>query len=84
MLGDLKVTVNGRAVEVDARRAGRPPAQPLEYAFDFDDDGKPEVTGSAPEARHVYDRPGKYTIKVSVKDPRWGTTRSREEKVEVR
>jgi NADH-quinone oxidoreductase subunit L len=84
VVGDLRVTVNGRSVEVDARRSGRPPAQPLEYAFDFDGDGKPEVTGASPEARHVYDRPGKYTIKVSVKDPRWGTTRSREEKVEVR
>jgi NADH-quinone oxidoreductase subunit L len=78
----LKVTQTGRAVEIDARRAGRAPTRPLEYAFDFGD-GRPVVKGTTAEQRHEYDRPGSYTIRVTVKDPRWGTEDDFEESVEV-
>ncbi|HVZ86014.1 MAG TPA: NADH-quinone oxidoreductase subunit L [Polyangia bacterium] len=78
----LKVTQVGRAVDVDAHR-GRDGAQSLEYSFNFDD-GKPEVTSAAPNAHHDYSRPGTYTIHVDVKDPRWGTRSSIEQKVTVR
>jgi hypothetical protein len=78
----LKVTRTGRAVEVDARRTGRAPSRPLEYAFDFGD-GRPVVKGAGAEQRHDYDRPGSYTIQVTVRDPRWGTEDGFKEKVEV-
>jgi NADH-quinone oxidoreductase subunit L len=79
---DLKVTQIGRAVDVDAHR-GRDTGRALEYNFNFDD-GQPEVTGAAASAHHDYSRPGTYTIHVDVKDPRWGTRSSIEQKVTVR
>jgi NADH-quinone oxidoreductase subunit L len=81
---DLKVTVNGLNVDVDARRTGRAASRPVEYAFDFDDDGKPEASGASPEGHHHYGRPGTYTIRVEIKDPRWGTHKTLKQKVEVR
>jgi NADH-quinone oxidoreductase subunit L len=80
---ELKVSVSGLSVNVDAHR-GRTTGQPLEYEFDFDGDGKPEVTGEQGEARHAYDHPGTYTIKVRVTNPRWDTHATQERKVEVR
>jgi NADH-quinone oxidoreductase subunit L len=79
----LKVTQTGRSVEVDARRGKTPSVRPLEYAFDFGD-GRPVVKGAGAEQRHDYDKPGTYTIEVTVKDPRWGTEDGFKEKVEVR
>jgi NADH-quinone oxidoreductase subunit L len=81
----FRVTTNGLSVDIDARRgASRTTARPLEYSFDFDDDGSPEVTGSSGEAHHVYPRPGEYTIRVVVKDPRWKTQDRFKQKVVVR
>jgi hypothetical protein len=82
--GDLGVTAAGLGVDVDARRAGKPSTRTLEYSFDFDDDGKAEVTGPNATAHHEYRRPGRYTIKVTVRDPRWGTSDSLKKKVEVK
>jgi NADH-quinone oxidoreductase subunit L len=81
--GELKVRVNGRSVDVDARRAGRPSVRPLEYAFDFDGDGKPDKVSTFPEAHFEYPQPGRYTIRVKVTDPRWGRSDEIERKVEV-
>jgi hypothetical protein len=81
---DLKVRTDGLTVNVDARRGTHPSPQPLEYIFDFGD-GSPEETGPSAEAHHVYDRAGTYTIKLTVKDPRWGTRSTAEKKdVEVK
>src|SRR5450432_4162289 len=80
----LKVTVSGLSVDVDARRGSKPASRVQEYSFDFDDDGKPEVTGAAPAAHHAYPRAGTYTVRVQVKDPNWGTRTSLKQKVEVR
>jgi NADH-quinone oxidoreductase subunit L len=79
----LKVAATGRSVEVDARRGARTPTRALEYEFDFGD-GRPKVKGMSPEARHEYDKPGSYTIHVTVKDPRWGTEDGFKHKVEVK
>jgi NADH-quinone oxidoreductase subunit L len=79
----LKLTVSGLSVDVDATRGGKGPARPLDYAFDFDNDGTPEVTGQGAAAHHTYTHAGKYTIRVAVKDPRWGTERSLTRDVEV-
>jgi hypothetical protein len=80
----LKVTVSGLQVDVDARRGSKPQSRPLEYSFDFDDGGKVESTGAGPTAHHTYTHPGTYTIRVDVKDPRWGTSAAVKQKVEVR
>jgi PKD repeat protein len=68
---------------VDARRGLRGPTRALEYAFDFGD-GRPIVKGAGAEQRHDYDRPGTYTIRVTVRDQRWDTEDTFKEKVEVR
>jgi len=79
----LKVRQSGRAVEVDARRGGgKAQTRPLEYAFDFGD-GRPQIKSPTGEQRHDYDKPGNYTIHVTVRDPSWGTEDSFKEKVEV-
>jgi NADH-quinone oxidoreductase subunit L len=79
----LKVTVSGLQVDVDARRGSKAQSRPLEYSYDFDDGAKAE--GSiGPTARHTYTHPGTYTIRVDVKDPRWGTSAAVKQKVEVR
>jgi NADH-quinone oxidoreductase subunit L len=80
----LKVAVSGMTVDVDARRSGKPSSRPLEYSFDFGDQDKPEAAGPAPAAHHAYRRPGSYTIRVEVKDPRWSTSSTVKQKVEVR
>jgi len=41
------------------------------------------VKGKGAEQRHDYDRPGSYTIRVTVKDLAWGTEDGFKEKVEV-
>ncbi|HXU64630.1 MAG TPA: PKD domain-containing protein, partial [Polyangia bacterium] len=79
----LAVSVNGTSVDVDARRGGNTSERTLEYSFDFNDDGRPEVTGSEPSAHHDYGKPGEYTIRVQVRDPRWGTHSSVKRTVRV-
>jgi len=83
MPSNLAVNVNGTAVDVDARRSGNTSERPQEYSFDFNDDGRPEVTGSEPSAHHDYGKPGTYTIRVDVRDPRWGTHSSVKREVHV-
>ncbi len=63
--------------------AGRARGSPreLEYAFDFDD-GR-EENQTAPETRHAYHHPGRYTIRVTVTDPKWGTSTQVKRRVEV-
>jgi hypothetical protein len=79
----LKVMQSGRAVEIDARRAGgKAQTRQLDYEFDFGD-GRPVVKNPNGEQRHEYDKPGNYTIRVTVRDPRWGTEDGFKEKVDV-
>jgi len=80
----LKVTVSGMGVDVDARRGNKPTPEALEYSYDFDDGGKPELSGAGPTAHHTYARPGSYTIRVDVKDTHWKTSSSVKQKVTVR
>ena len=80
--GELKVSVEGLGVDVDARRPGRVAARELEYSFDFDD-GREEIQ-KLPEVHHAYQKPGKYTICVTVTDPRWGTSTKVKRDVVVR
>jgi len=79
----LKVNVSGTTVTVDASRTGRPSQRGLTYAFDFDDDGRPEVKGVASEARYTYETSGTHTIRVTVTDPRWHTQSSIKSSVDL-
>ncbi len=80
---ELKVNVSGTTVTVDASRSGRQSARGLTYAFDFDDDGRAEVTGTSPEARYTYEHGGSHTIRVTVTDPRWHTEGHIKSKIEL-
>ena len=80
----LKVTVSGLGVDVDARRGNKAAPEALEYSYDFDDGGKPEVSGAGPTAHHTYAQAGSYTIRVDVKDTHWNTSTSVKQKVTVR
>jgi len=82
--GDLKVSVDGMTVDVDASRGGRASTRRLRYEFDFNGDGKPDQTGDGPGARHVYDEAGSYTISVRIRDPKWLTSTVLEHDVVVR
>jgi NADH-quinone oxidoreductase subunit L len=53
----------------------------LQIEWDFDGDGKPDRQGQ--RARWRYPRPGSYTVKMTATDPRFGTTSTRTEKVEI-
>jgi NADH-quinone oxidoreductase subunit L len=80
---ELRITRTGLSVEVDAHRGGRASQQPLEYEFDFDDDGKPEVTGVSSVAHHTYGRPGSYKLRITASNPGWGTKNTNVYRVEV-
>jgi NADH-quinone oxidoreductase subunit L len=81
--GDLHITKSGLDVDVDARHGAKASQQPLEYEFDFDDDGKPDVTGTSSEAHHTYARPGTYKLRITVRNPAWGTKNTEEQRIEV-
>jgi NADH-quinone oxidoreductase subunit L len=80
---ELRITRTGLSVEVDARKGNKASQQPLEYEFDFDDDGKPEVTGASSLAHHTYARPGNYKLRITVSNPGWGTTNKNVYRIEV-
>jgi NADH-quinone oxidoreductase subunit L len=79
----LKVDVSGTTVTVDASRTGRVSPRGLTYTFDFDDDGRPEITGTKSEARYTYDKVGKHTIRVTVTDPHWHTQSHIKRKIDL-
>jgi hypothetical protein len=79
---ELKVTVEGAAVDADASRGAA--GQNLLYGFDFDGDGLFDRQGRNAKERFVYEGSGRYTIKVVIKDPRWGTVTSLQKRVTIR
>jgi NADH-quinone oxidoreductase subunit L len=82
--GNMHVTKSGGLeVHVDARRGAKASPQPLQYEFDFDDDGKPDVTGTSSEAHFTYARPGRYDVQVTVRNLAWGTKNHDSQHVEV-
>jgi len=81
--GELHIARTGLSVEVDARKGSKTSQQPLEYEFDFDDDGKPEVTGASSLAHHTYARPGNYKLRITASNPGWGTKNTNVYRVEV-
>jgi NADH-quinone oxidoreductase subunit L len=81
--GEMSIVKTGLDVQVEAHRGAKASQQPLEYEFDFDDDGRPEVTGTLAEAHHTYARPGSYKLRLTVRNPAWGTKRTEVTRIEV-
>jgi NADH-quinone oxidoreductase subunit L len=79
----LRVTIEGMHVTVDAGR-GAPPGRPLSYEFDFDEDGRPDKESDRPTASFSYEGRGNYTIRVTVRDPRWSTSNTVKYRVSVK
>jgi hypothetical protein len=81
--GSLDVRVTGQTVEVDAGK-NAPPGRSLLYEFDFDGDGRPDKSGSTPSARFSYEGSGRYTIKVTIHDPRWDSVTTVKQRVSIK
>ncbi len=79
----FKVTIQGTAVDVDARGVAGTAGRTLLYDFDFEADGTVDRKGSSPTAHFVYEGTGTYVIRVTIKDPRWGTSTRLEQKVRI-
>jgi NADH-quinone oxidoreductase subunit L len=80
---ELKVTVQGTVVSVDAGSEGTSGAN-LVYGFDFDGDGVEDRRGRNPVARFTYEGSGSYEIRVTIRDSRWNTRTTLEQKVRIR
>jgi NADH-quinone oxidoreductase subunit L len=81
--GDLSVLIDGTAVDANAT-ASSGPSSHLIYGFDFDNDGRFDRQGRSPTARWVYEGIGAYTIRVVIKDERWGTVTSMKKRIVIR
>jgi NADH-quinone oxidoreductase subunit L len=79
----LLVTVDGMHVTVDAGR-GSPPGRAFVYEFDFDEDGRIDKSDERPSASFSYEGQGTYTIRVTVRDPRWSTSNTVKHRVSVK
>jgi hypothetical protein len=79
---ELKVKIDGTAVDVDASAVGG--SGDLLYGFDFDGDDAFDRQGKSPTTRFVYEGSGTYTIHVVIKDSRWGTVTNLQKKVTIR
>jgi NADH-quinone oxidoreductase subunit L len=79
---EIKVSIKGGTVDVDVSK-GAPVGRELQYEFDFDEDGLADRSGKSPTARFAYEGRGKYTIKVTIRDPRWDSTTTVTERVEI-
>jgi NADH-quinone oxidoreductase subunit L len=80
---ELAVKIDGSTVEVDAGK-GIAPGRSLLYEFDFDEDGLPERTGQSPTARFSYEGRGQYTIRVTIRDPRWDSETTLKQRVSIK
>jgi NADH-quinone oxidoreductase subunit L len=79
----LLVTVDGMHVTVDASK-GATAGRALDYEFDFDEDGRPDKDGDRPTASFSYEGRGTYTIRVTVRDPRWSTSNTVKHRVSIK
>ena len=79
----LRVTIDGTHVTVDAGGGVRPERR-MSYEFDFDEDGRPDKESDRPTASFSYEGRGSYTIRVTVRDPRWSTTNTVKHRVSIK
>jgi len=76
----------GDKVMFDATRRVNVDKRNLKYEWDFNGDGKPDGPPSydpKPPKPHVYTKPGRYKVTLTVEDMRWLTTSSTSHTVEV-
>ena len=76
----------GQKVHFDATRKVSVDRRNLRYQWDFDGDGKANIPASydpKPHKPHVYNKPGRYKVTLTVEDMRWLTTSSESRTVEV-
>ena len=80
---EVRVVVGGRTVKVDLvdSDVGK---DTLRYAFDFDGDGTADREGTAPSAVWTYGAPDRYTVSITIEDPRWHTRRVLKRTLDIR
>jgi NADH-quinone oxidoreductase subunit L len=80
---EIRVRVDGQTVRVEL--VGRQAAgDALKYGFDFNGDGVADREGSEPSAIWTYGGPDRYTVTITIDDPRWQTRRTLRRTIEVR
>jgi NADH-quinone oxidoreductase subunit L len=80
---EIRVKVDNRTVKVeldDPDAAGGV----LTYGFDFDGDGTADREGTTPTATWTYGGPDRYTVRITIEDPRWHTRRVLKRTIEIR
>jgi NADH-quinone oxidoreductase subunit L len=79
---DIRIEVEGRHAKVtlvDAEAA----SGNLRYRFDFDGDGTADREGKSPSASWIYGGPARYSVAITIEDPRWQTRRTLLRDIEV-
>jgi NADH-quinone oxidoreductase subunit L len=80
---EIRVRVDGHTVKVELV-SPQAKGDALKYGFDFNGDGVPDRAGSTPSAIWTYGGPDRYTITITIDEPRWQTRRALKQTVEVR
>ena len=80
---ELGVKIDGSTVEVDAGK-GAAPGRAMIYEFDFDEDGEPDRKGQSSIAKFSYEGSGLYTIRVTIRDPRWDSETTVKQRVSIK
>jgi hypothetical protein len=80
---EIRVRVDGHTVKVELV-SPQAKGDALKYGFDFDGDGVADREGSTPSAIWTYGGPDRYTVTITIDDPRWQTRRTLRQTVEVR
>ncbi len=80
---EVEIAVEGRVARVTLVDSEAASGQ-LHYSFDFDADGVPDREGKAPSATWIYGGPDRYTVFITIEDPRWRTRRTLKRDLEVR
>jgi hypothetical protein len=80
---DIRVSVDGNSVRVDLVGAEKG-TDALQYGFDFDGDGNPDRQGATPSASWIFSGPDRYTVTITISDPRWHTQRTLKRDIEIR
>jgi NADH-quinone oxidoreductase subunit L len=84
VMDPARVARVGETVALSAEVPGSTEGRRLLYAWDFDGDGKWDAQGPEPRTTHVFERPGRYQVVVKILDPRFNSTTTRSQTLEVK
>jgi NADH-quinone oxidoreductase subunit L len=80
---EVRMYVDGHTVKVDLLDA-EIGSDKLKYGFDFDGDGIPDREGGIPSAIWTFGSADRYTVTITIDDPRWHTRRTFKRTIDIR